>query len=168
MQSASKINKIETARLKLRGELNREPTNSEIAEAVRLTERTVSGLRHGKVTTISLHDPIQEGEEGEFRDIIPDESATTPDDFVEESETMDYMLKLIHHLEERERRILQLRFGLDGERPHTLEELTTIIGRTRERIRQIQNQALQKLRSMLEDQPLDELVGEELVMPEVA
>ncbi len=151
VQSATKISKIQNARTKLREELGREPTNAEIAEAVNLTERTVSGLRLGKTTTISLHDPIQQGEEGEFRDIIPDESTTSPDEIVQDDETLHHMLDLVSRLEERERSILQLRFGLDGERPHTLEEVSRIIGRTRERIRQIQNQALEKLRLMIEN-----------------
>lgn len=156
VQSATKISKIQNARAKLREELDREPTNAEIAEAVNLTERTVSGLRLGKTTTISLHDPIQQGEEGEFRDIIPDDSTTSPDEIVQDDETLAHMLELVEHLDDRERKILRLRFGLNNERPHTLEEVSRIIGRTRERIRQIQNQALEKLRLMLEEQATPE------------
>jgi RNA polymerase primary sigma factor len=152
VQSATKISKIQNARTKLREELSREPTNAEIAEAVNLTERTVSGLRLGKTTTISLHDPIQQGEEGEFRDIIPDDSTTAPDEIVQDDETLHHMLDLIERLDDRERKILTLRFGLNGQRAHTLEEVSRIIGRTRERIRQIQNQALEKLRLMLEEE----------------
>ncbi len=155
VQSATKISKIQNARTKLREELGREPTNAEIAETVNLTARTVSGLRLGKTTTISLHDPIQQGEEGEFRDIIPDDSTTSPDEIVQDDETLHHMLELVSRLDERERSILQLRFGLDGERPHTLEEVSRIIGRTRERIRQIQNQALEKLRLMIESDSFD-------------
>jgi len=73
VQSASKISKIQAARTKMVEKLGREPTDGEIADEVNLTERTVTGLRLGKTTTISLHDPIQHGEDGEFRDIIPDE-----------------------------------------------------------------------------------------------
>jgi len=156
VQSATKISKIQNARAELRERFEREPTNGEIAEAVNLTERTVSGLRLGKTTTISLHDPIQQGEDGEFRDIIPDDSTVSPDEIVKDDETLYQMLSLIRHLEERERRILILRFGLKNERPHTLEEVSKIIGRTRERIRQIQNQALEKLRLMLEEKATPE------------
>lgn len=151
VQSATKISKIQHARTALRERLNREPTNGEIAEAVNLTERTVSGLRLGKTTTISLHDPIQQGEDGEFRDIIPDDSTVSPDEIVKDDETLSQMLQLIQFLDEREQKILILRFGLRNERPHTLEEVSRIIGRTRERIRQIQNQALEKLRLLLEE-----------------
>ena len=113
--------------------------------------KTVTGLRLGKTTTISLHDPIQHGEDGEFRDIIPDDKSTAPDEVVQDEETLSHMLVLTEKLEERERRILELRFGLNGERPKTLEEVSQSIGRTRERVCQIQNQALDKLKSMLEE-----------------
>ncbi len=151
VQSASKMTKIQAAKSKLSESLGRDPTDKEIANEVKLTERTVSGLRLGKTTTISLHDPIQHGEDGEFRDIIPDDKTTSPDELVQDEETLSHMLTLTDRLEERERTILNLRFGLDGERPKTLEEVSQTIGRTRERVRQIQNQALDKLRSMLEE-----------------
>lgn len=151
VQSASKISKIQAARTKLTEKLGRDPTDKEIAKEVNLTERTVTGLRLGKTTTISLHDPIQHGEDGEFRDIIPDEKTTSPDEIVQDEETLRHMVRLIDRLDERERTILNLRFGLNGERPRTLEEVSQTIGRTRERVRQIQNQALEKLRLLLEE-----------------
>jgi len=151
VQSASKISKIQAARTKLTEKLGRDPTDKEIAKEVNLTERTVTGLRLGKTTTISLHDPIQHGEDGEFRDIIPDEKTTSPDEIVQDEETLRHMVRLIDRLDERERTILNLRFGLNGERPRTLEEVSQTIGRTRERVRQIQNQALEKLRFLLEE-----------------
>ncbi len=151
VQSASKICKIQAAKVKLSEQLGRDPTDKEIADEVKLTERTVTGLRLGKTTTISLHDPIQHGEDGEFRDIIPDDKSTAPDEVVQDEETLSHMLLLTEKLDVRERRILELRFGLNGERPKTLEEVSQSIGRTRERVRQIQNQALEKLKSMLEE-----------------
>lgn len=173
VQSASKISKISAARTKLTEELGREPSDKEIATSINLTERTVTGLRLGKTTTISLHDPIQHGEDGEFRDIIPDERTQRPDEIVQDDETLSHMLTLVDLLDDRERTILRLRFGLKGERPRTLEEVSQTIGRTRERVRQIQNQALEKLRLMLEEQEvelesdedldeLDELSGEDV------
>ncbi len=156
VQSAGKISKIQTSRNKLAEQLGREPTDKEIAKETNLTERTVSGLRLGKPSTISLQDPIQHGEDGEFRDIIPDEKSLAPDEIVKDEETLKHMLALTDRLDERELTILRLRFGLNGERPRTLEEVSQTIGRTRERVRQIQNQALEKLRQML-----DEDLGEE-------
>ena len=151
VQSATKISKIQAAKTKLTEELGRDPSDKEISLAVNLTERTVTGLRLGKTTTISLNDPIQHGEDGEFRDIIADEKASSPDELIQDEETLSHMLMLTEQLEERERTILMLRFGLNGERPKTLEEVSQTIGRTRERVRQIQNQALDKLRSLLEE-----------------
>lgn len=151
VQSATKISKIHAAKIKLTEELGREPSDKEISVAVNLTERTVTGLRLGRTTTISLHDPIQHGEDGEFHDIIADEKASAPDELIQDEETLSHMLMLTEQLEERERTILVLRFGLNGERPKTLEEVSKTIGRTRERVRQIQNQALDKLRSLLEE-----------------
>ncbi len=159
VQSASKISKIQAARTRMVENLGREPTDSEIAREVNLTERTVTGLRLGKTTTISLHDPIQHGEDGEFRDIIPDEKTTAPSEIVEDEETLVHMLRLTERLEERERTILTLRFGLNGERPRTLEEVSQTIGRTRERVRQIQNQALERLRGMIEEDGVDTAVA---------
>jgi RNA polymerase sigma factor (sigma-70 family) len=144
---------------KLTEQLGRDPSDKEIAKEVNLTERTVTGLRLGKTTTISLHDPIQHGEDGEFRDIIPDEKTTSPDEIVQDEEALRHMLKLTDKLDERERTILDLRFGLNGERPRTLEEVSQTIGRTRERVRQIQNQALDKLRAMLEEDGMETAVA---------
>lgn len=152
VQSASKISKITSARNELKEKLSREPTDAEVADHVHLTERTVTGLRLGKTTTISLHDQIQHGEEGEFKDIIPDEKTDAPDEIVQEQETIDYMGRLISKLDKREQEILTMRFGLNGEKPRTLEEVSKEIGRTRERVRQIQNQALDRLREMIEEE----------------
>ena len=157
VQSASKIGKIQNAKAKLTQKLGREPTDKEIANEINLTERTVSGLRQGKTSTISLFDPIQNGAEGEFKDIIADEKTASPNDLMRDDETLEVMMQLVNKLPDRERVILQLRFGLprdDGkvEKPKTLEEVSRSIGRTRERVRQIQNQALETLRNALEEQ----------------
>ncbi len=152
VQSAGKINKIKTVRMRLTEELGREPSDAEIAEHLDFSERTVAGLRLADLRTISLHDPIQQGEEGEFQDIIPDRHAMTPDQIIGDVESVFRLLDLLDKLEERERKILEMRFGLRGNRPLTLEEVSQEIGRTRERVRQIQNQALTKLKRLLQDE----------------
>lgn len=152
VQSAGKINKIKTVRMKLAEELGREPTDAEIAENLEFSERTVAGLRLADLRTFSLHDPIQQGEDGEFQDIIPDRGAMTPDRILGDIESVDRLRDLLEKLEDREKQILKMRFGLDGRRPLTLEEVSQEIGRTRERVRQIQNQALTKLRNLLQDE----------------
>jgi len=152
VQSAGKINKIKTVRMRLVEELGREPTDAEIAEHLDFSERTVAGLRLADLRTISLHDPIQQGEEGEFQDIIPDRHAMTPDQIIGDVESVFRLMDLLDKLEERERKILEMRFGLRGGRALTLEEVSQEIGRTRERVRQIQNQALAKLKQLLADE----------------
>lgn len=152
VQSAGKINKIKTVRMKLTEELGRDPSDAEIAEHLDFSERTVSGLRLADLRTISLHDPIQQGEEGEFQDIIPDRHAMTPDQIIGDIESVFRLMDLLDKLEDRERKILEMRFGLRGGRTLTLEEVSQQIGRTRERVRQIQNQALTKLKQLLMDE----------------
>lgn len=152
VQSAGKINKIKSVRMKLTEELGREPTDAEIAEHLDFSERTVAGLRLADLRTFSLHDPIQQGEEGEFQDIIPDRHAMTPDQILGDVESVHRLMELLEKLEDRERKILEMRFGMRGGRPLTLEEVSQKIGRTRERVRQIQNQALAKLKSLLVDE----------------
>lgn len=152
VQSAGKINKIKTVRMKLTEMLGREPTDGEVAEHLDFSERTVTGLRLADLRTFSLHDPIQQGEEGEFQDIIPDRRAMTPDQVLGDVESVDRLVDLLEELEPREKLILKMRFGLDGYRARTLEEVSQAIGRTRERVRQIQNQALTKLKTMLADE----------------
>ncbi len=152
VQSAGKINKIKSVKMKLTEKLGREPTDEEIAANLGFSGRTVTGLRLADLRTFSLHDPIQQGEDGEFQDIIPDQGAMSPDRILGDEESVHRLLSLLSQLEDRERLILQLRFGLDGKRPKTLEEVSQEIHRTRERVRQIQNQALAKLRAMLADE----------------
>lgn len=152
VQSAGKINKIKSARLKLTEQLKRDPTDAEIAGYLEFSERTVAGLRLADLRTFSLHDPIQQGEDGEFQDIIPDKGTSTPDRILGDLESVDRLKYLLTDLDDRERMILKMRFGLDGSSPRTLEEVSQEIGRTRERVRQIQNQALVKLRNLLSDE----------------
>lgn len=152
VQSAGKINKIKSVRMKLAEKLGREPSDAEIAANLDFSERTVAGLRLADLKTFSLHDPIQQGEDGEFQDIIPDRGAMTPDRILGDVESIKRLVELLRDLDDRERMILKMRFGLDNNSPRTLEEVSQEIGRTRERVRQIQNQALSKLKSLLADE----------------
>ena len=152
VQSAGKINKIKSVKMKLAEQLGRDPTDSEIAEHLDFSERTVSGLRLADLHTFSLQDSIQQGEEGEFQDIIPDRHAMTPDQILGDVESVHRLIDLLTKLEDRERKILEMRFGLGGYKALTLEEVSQKIGRTRERVRQIQNQALAKLKTLLADE----------------
>jgi len=159
VQSAGKINKIKRVRSRLFEKLRREPTDREIAGELDFSERTVSALRRSDVSSFSLNESIKDGERGEFEDIIPDEDITTPDEQILQSESFEHLQELLQTLDERERLVLEKRFGLDGERPKTLQELSKHVGRTRERIRQIQYQALSKLKARLDNE-----IGEAISM----
>ena len=152
VQSAGKINKIKLANMKLTEQLGRAPTDNELADNLALSERTVAALRLSDLKTISLHAPIQQGEDGSFEDVISDRNAMMPDRIVGDEESVQRLFSLLGELDARERQIIQLRFGLDGRRPKTLEEVSQMIHRTRERVRQLQNQALAKLRAKLADE----------------
>ncbi|MEN9359307.1 MAG: hypothetical protein RL095_842 [Verrucomicrobiota bacterium] len=156
VQSAGKINKIRNARLELKEKLMREPTDAEIADFLSFSKRTVSGLSTVGGSTISLQAKLQDGEDGEIQDIVADKSATTASDIIGQEESFRSMSKHMILLTDREKLVLELRFGLLSQRPKTLEEVSQAIGRTRERVRQIQNQALKKLREKLQ---VDNLVG---------
>ena len=152
VQTANKISKLKSMRITLKEKLGREPSDGEIAQVLGYSERTVAVLRQAELHTISLHDPIQQGDDGEIQDIIPDRGALTPDRILGDRESIRHAADLMARLDERERLILKLRFGLDGHRPRTLEEVCQMIGRTRDRVRQIQNQALKKLHDLLKDE----------------
>ena len=100
-------------------------------------------------TTIYLDAEIQPGEESVFSDIIPDTTGDAPDDAVINHELYDMLHSLADDLDPRERQIIYMRFGLGGTDPMTLDEVSQSIGRTRERVRQLQNSALKKLRKCL-------------------
>ena len=114
-----------------------------------VSRRTVAGLRNADLKSVSLNEPISNGEESEYGEIIPDPSVMTPDEMLGQIEALQHLMSLLESLDERESLILRLRFGLDGRPPKTLEEVSRHVGRTRERVRQIQNRALAKLKLLM-------------------
>ena len=151
VQSAGKINRIKSARSELAERLGREPTDAEIADQLDVSRRTVAGLKSAELRSVSLSDPLQAGEESRFEEIIADQSVPTPDQLLGRIESLERLRELIDQLDEREAAVLKLRFGLDGQPPKTLEDVSQQVGRTRERVRQIQNHALAKLKHLLGD-----------------
>lgn len=151
VQSANKIYKIRLAKERMEEELGRLPTDAEIAKELELTVRTVEGLKLGRLSTISLQDPILAGESGNFADVIPDENVSGPNLLCALKTDKGHLMEQFKLLSQREQDILCLRFGINEDRPRTLEEVSQIIGRTRERVRQIQNRALEKLKKMMAD-----------------
>lgn len=132
--------------------LGREPTDEEVAAEAKLPVATIQRLRSSnQVEVHSLNAPVsgEESESGEFMEFVYDETAPGPDQELINLEDVEQLLALLETLPEREKQVLRLRFGLDGEPVRTLEEVGAIIGCTNERVRQIQNQALRKLQPQI-------------------
>ncbi len=143
-----KLNKIVRAERKLRAELSREPTPIEIALDLDLPIDEVEQIMRSSQTPVSLEKPVGDEEESEFGHFITDENALLPDEVADEAMRKELLRKILNTLSHRERRVLELRYGLDGEHPRTLDEVGRTFNVTRERIRQIENQSLKKLRAL--------------------
>jgi len=148
VQSVGKINKIKRVQREMQAESGKIPTNKEIAERLDLSPRTVRELRHASLNTSSLNEPIVNGESGEMQDFISDKPELSPDNVLGDLESLKHLYVLVERLCEREKQVLKMRFGLDGNPVMTLENVGVAVGCTRERVRQIQNKAIKKLQSM--------------------
>jgi RNA polymerase primary sigma factor len=143
-----KLNKIVRTERKLRAELCREPTPYEIALDLDLPLDEVEQIMRSSQTPVSLEKPVGDEEESEFGHFITDENVPLPDEVADEAMRKELLRKILGTLSHRERRVLELRYGLDGEHPRTLDEVGRTFNVTRERIRQIENQSLKKLRAL--------------------
>jgi RNA polymerase primary sigma factor len=152
-----KLNKIVRAERKLRGELGREPLTLEIAREVELTVEEVNQIRRTAQMPVSLEKPVGDDEDSEFGHFLTDESEPLPDEAAETAMRGDTLKHILSKLSERERTIIQLRYGLNGQAPLTLDEVGRAFKVTRERIRQIEHQTLRKLRSLADAQRLREV-----------
>ena len=149
-----KLNKIRRAERSLLTALGREPTPEEIAEVTGIDPEEVDSIKRSAQAPISLEMPVGDGEESEFGQLIADERAESPYERAVEILTNEALREALEKLSYRERRVLELRYGLGGEHPRTLAEVGRTFNVTRERIRQIENQALKKLRNLREAQIL--------------
>ncbi|MFW5827968.1 MAG: sigma-70 family RNA polymerase sigma factor [Alkalispirochaeta sp.] len=127
-------------------ELGRDPYSGEVSEYMNLTSRKVEEIQQLSQETTSLDVPIDEDSSTRLSDVIEDEQQAQPFDLVFHLTLQDTIDEVLEQLSEREMRIIKLRFGLGGEGPYTLEETGKFLGITRERVRQIQEKALGKLR----------------------
>ncbi|MDE3026084.1 MAG: sigma-70 family RNA polymerase sigma factor [Acidobacteriota bacterium] len=143
-----KLNKIVRTERKLRAELCREPTPTEVARDLDLPVDEVEQIMRSAQTPVSLEKPVGDEEESEFGHFITDENVPLPDEVADEAMRKEQLRKILGTLSHRERRVLELRYGLDGEHPRTLDEVGRTFNVTRERIRQIENQSLKKLRAL--------------------
>jgi RNA polymerase primary sigma factor len=149
-----KLNKISRAERKLRAEFGREPLAWEIARELELSSDEVEQIRRSAQAPVSLEKPVGDEEESEFGHFITDESAPAPEEEAETSFRKETLTKVLGMLSPRERAVLELRYGLDGKPPRTLDEVGRTFNVTRERIRQIENQSLKKLRALADSQKL--------------
>src|ERR1700716_1121556 len=152
-----KISKMRRVSLQMSEELGREPTDDELAEEIGISSGKVSQLKTVSIRPASLDAPISDDDSTEFGEIVGDEDAQTPFELLRDKNLRDEVSELLEVLDDRERKIIFQRFGLDGGKPKTLEEVGKKFGVTRERIRQLQNIALAKLRRALskKEKPID-------------
>jgi RNA polymerase primary sigma factor len=144
-----KISKIRTASLQMSDELGREPTDDELAQEIGISRSKVSQLKTVSIRPASLDAPISHDDSTELGETVGDEDSQTPFELLRDKDLRDEVSDLFEVLDDRERKIVVQRFGLDGGKPKTLEEMGKKFGVTRERIRQVQNIALAKLRQAL-------------------
>ncbi|MDA0352630.1 MAG: RNA polymerase sigma factor RpoD [Chloroflexi bacterium] len=141
------INKMVRVSRRLQQELGREPTPEEIGKELELPALRVQELRKIAQETVSLDTPVGEDEDSDLADFVPDESAELPFDQASYQLFRQQVADVLSSLTPRERRVLELRFGLEDGKARTLEEVGREFNVTRERIRQIEGKALRKLRS---------------------
>jgi RNA polymerase primary sigma factor len=145
-----KISKMRRTAMRLQEELGREPTDEELGEELGITASRVAQMRMAAIRPASLDAPIGDEDSNNFAEVVQDESADTPYEQLEEKTVTRMLQEMVKTLDPREATILRSRFGLDGGPQKTLEEVGQKFGVTRERVRQIQNIALKKLRKMIE------------------
>lgn len=146
-----KISKMRKVAMRLQEEFGREPTDEEIGEEMEMTAARVAQMRTAAIRPASLDAPIgDDGDSNSFGEVIEDENAESPYQHLEDKAITVMLQDMVKELPEREAKILNYRFGLDGGNEKTLEEVGHKFGVTRERVRQIQNIALNRLRKKIE------------------
>lgn len=140
-------------------ELGREATNAEIAEGMEITEEEVAKTMSISQVHLSLDAPMSPGEDNRLLDYIPDTQSATPDEETFEKALSESVHEALAGLKERESKILRLYFGLDGSEPMTLEQIGAVLNITRERVRQIKEKALSRLRHVSRARALESYLG---------
>jgi RNA polymerase primary sigma factor len=147
---ADQVRRLMRSRRQLAQKLNREPTQEELAKESGFTEQRVRELLDLVEDPVSLETPVGDGE-SMYADLIEDVNSDRPDDTTAIKLRSTELKEALRQLNPRMRRVLALRFGLDGEQPQTLEEVGTGLGITRERVRQLESRALRELRTVAPD-----------------
>jgi RNA polymerase primary sigma factor len=140
-------------------ELGREATHAEIAEGMEITEEEVAKTMSISQTHLSLDAPMSPGEDNRLLDYLPDTQSATPDEETIEKALTESVHEALAGLKEREAKILRLYFGLDGSEPMTLEQIGAVLNITRERVRQIKEKALSRLRHVSRARALESYLG---------
>ena len=153
-----KLNRVTHVERQLVQRMGREPEPAEIAEELKITIREVRDILRVAQMPISLEKPVGDEEESELGDFVADDRTEEPFDTATERLQREDIQKALDALPERERQVIELRYGLSGHEPLTLEEVGRAFGVTRERIRQIENNTLKKLESLPEAQGLKDCV----------
>jgi RNA polymerase primary sigma factor len=147
---ADQVRRLMRSRRQLAQKLNREPTEEELAQESGFTPQRVQELLDLVEDPVSLETPVGDGE-SMYADLIEDVNSDRPDDTTAIKLRRKELAEALLRLNPRMRRVLALRFGLDGEHPQTLEEVGAGLGITRERVRQLESRALRELRSVAPD-----------------
>jgi RNA polymerase primary sigma factor len=149
-----KLNKVVHVERQLVQEFGREPTPEEIAFELQWTAREVKDILRIAQLPVSLEKPIGEEEDSELGDFVEDETAESPFELASENLRRENVRRALDALPQREREVIEMRYGLKGHQARTLEEVGRAFGVTRERIRQIENNTLKKLEGLPEAQRL--------------
>ena len=144
-----KLAKMRRVALQISDDLGREPTDDELGEELGIASQKVARLKRVGIRPASLDAPVVDDDSTEFGEMIGDEEAQTPFELLRDEDLRNEMEGLLDVLDDREKKIISQRFGFDGGKPKTLEDISKNFGITRERIRQLQNIALAKLRRAL-------------------
>jgi RNA polymerase primary sigma factor len=148
-----KIARMRRVGMQLAEEFGREPTDEELGEELNMPAAKIAQLRTAAIRPASLDAAVGQEEDGaSLGDMIGDESAAMPSDMLSDKNLRKAVMDLLHVLDDRELKIITLRFGLDGKKEMTLEEVGRKFKVTRERIRQLQNIALRKIKRALDKQ----------------
>lgn len=154
-----RVNRVGRAERRMVAELGREPTVEELAETLDLAVEEIEQVKQNVQTPVSLDRTVGEDDESSFGQFVSDEHAPTPDELADTDARAEMLKRVMQSLSKRERRVLELRYGLGGEHPRTLDQVGQEFGVTRERIRQVEQQALRKLAALGEAQALRELAA---------
>jgi RNA polymerase primary sigma factor len=156
VETMNKLNRVQRELLQKSG---REPTVSEIADALGVTPNKVRDIQKSTQEPVSLETPVGDEEDSELGDFIEDIDADQPLEVVFRQLRREELFRVLDSLPARDRKVLELRFGLKGERPRTLEEVGERFGVTRERIRQVESKTLNRLKNYRDAQALRDLDG---------